>query len=412
MSNQIATPHAAAMGVPAELARCPIMPNFGPPPVMFVRGAGSELWDRDGRRYLDFLGGLAVTALGHAHPEITATVAEQAGRLMHVSSLFGTEHAWHAALHIDRLVGDGVPAGGQVFFCNSGAEANEAAIKLARKWAGHGRFGVVTTYGSFHGRTLATLAATGQPTKHEPFAPMPEGFRHVALDDIDALEAAIDPTVAAILVEPIQGEGGVNPASTAFLQAARRLCDERGLLLMLDEVQTGFGRTGRWFGFHHHGITPDVVCLAKAMGNGMPVGALWARADVAAAFQPGDHGSTYSGQPLATAVVRKVLEIMERDRLPERAASIGAVLRAALERLDGVASVRGSGLILAAELRPGIDAKAVGAACLDAGLVVNAITPTSLRLTPALTVSEAHIDEAVGIIDGVLAAVGATAVDV
>jgi acetylornithine/succinyldiaminopimelate/putrescine aminotransferase len=250
---------------------------------------------------------------------------------------------------------------------------------------------------------LATLAATGQPSKHEPFAPMPEGFRHVALDDVAALEAAIDPSVAAILVEPIQGEGGVNPASVEFLHAARRLCDERGMLLMLDEVQTGFARTGRWFGFHRYGIKADVVCLAKALGNGMPIGAMWARADVAAAFQPGDHGSTYSGQPLATAAARKVLEIMERDGLPARAEELGATLRQKLEALPQVTSVRGEGLILAAEIGP-LDAKAVYTAALDAGLVVNAITPTALRLTPPLTVSPAEIDEAVAILADVLAA--------
>lgn len=396
--------HATAMGAPPDLERCPIMSNFAAPSVMFVRGQGTELWDNHGKRYLDFLGGLAVVALGHANEEVAEAIATQARTLLHVSSIFATEHAWHVARTIDRLIGDGSPAGGQVFFCNSGAEANEAAIKLARKWAGHGRFGVITTYGSFHGRTLATLAATGQPTKHEPFAPMPEGFRHVALGDIEALEAAIDPTVAAILLEPIQGEGGVNPASTEFLQAARRLCDERGLLLMLDEVQTGFARTGRWFGFQHHGIRPDVVCLAKAMGNGMPIGALWARADVAAAFQPGDHGSTYSGQPMATSAVRKVLEIMERDDLPTRATERGAYLTAKLQALPQVASVRGSGLILAAELVDGVDAKAAYNACLDAGLVVNAITGTALRLTPPLTVTEAEIDEAVDLLAKALSA--------
>ncbi len=394
--------HATQMAAPPQLERCPIMPNFGAPSVLFVRGEGSRLWDNNGKVYLDFLSGLAVTSLGHAHPEVADTIASQARTLLHVSSIFATEHAWHVAGTIDRLIGDGSPAGGQVFFCNSGAEANEAAIKLARKWAGRGRFGVITTYGSFHGRTLATLAATGQPTKHEPFAPMPEGFRHVALNDIDALEAAIDPTVAAILLEPIQGEGGVNPSSLEFLQAARRLCDERNMLLMMDEVQTGFARTGRWFGFQHYGITPDVVCLAKAMGNGMPIGALWARADVAAAFQPGDHGSTYSGQPLATSVVRKVLEIMERDDLVTKATQRGAYLTAKLEKLPQVVSVRGAGLILAAELAPGLDAKAVYSAALEAGLVLNAITASALRLTPALTVSEAEIDQAVELLAGVL----------
>ncbi|MFN0029274.1 MAG: aspartate aminotransferase family protein [Acidimicrobiales bacterium] len=401
--------HSVLMAAPDELARCPIMPNFGAPSVLFVRGEGSRLWDHNGKQYLDFLCGLAVTSLGHANPEVADTIAEQARTLLHVSSIFATEHAWQASMVIDRLIGDGSPAGGQVFFCNSGAEANEAAIKLARKWAGHGKFGVISTYGSFHGRTLATLAATGQPTKHEPFAPMPEGFRHVALNDIDALEAAIDPTVAAILLEPIQGEGGVNPATTEYLQAARRLCDERGLLLIMDEVQTGFARTGRWFGFQHHGVVPDVVCLAKAMGNGMPIGALWARADVAAAFVPGDHGSTYSGQPMATAVVRKVLEIMQREQLPQRAVTQGATLTAKLEAIPQVAAVRGSGLILAAELADGIDAKAAYQGCLDAGLVTNAITATALRLTPSLLVTDAEIDEATAILGTVLAGLAESA---
>ncbi len=398
--------HSVLMHAPADLPRCPIMPNFGAPRVMFVRGEGTQLWDNTGKRYLDFLGGLAVVALGHANAEVADAIAHQARTLLHVSSIFATEHAWHVAGTIDRLINGGTgSAGGQVFFCNSGAEANEAAIKLARKWAGHGRYGVVTTYGSFHGRTLATLAATGQPAKHEPFAPMPEGFRHVALNDIDALEAAIDPTVAAILLEPIQGEGGVNPATPEFLAAARRLADERGLLLMMDEVQTGFARTGKWFGFQHYGITPDVVCLAKAMGNGMPIGAVWARADVAAAFVPGDHGSTYSGQPMATSAVRKVLEIMERDDLPARSMAMGVKLVEKLRALPQVVDVRGSGLILAAELGEGANAKAVYDACLDAGLVVNAITGTALRLTPPLTITDAELDEGVAILAGVLDAV-------
>ncbi len=401
--------HSVLMAAPDELERCPIMPNFGAPSVLFVRGQGSRLWDHNGKQYLDFLCGLAVTSLGHAHPEVADTIAEQARTLLHVSSIFATEHAWQASLVIDRLIGDGNPAGGQVFFCNSGAEANEAAIKLARKWAGHGKFGVISTYGSFHGRTLATLAATGQPTKHEPFAPMPEGFRHVALNDLDALEAAIDPTVAAILLEPIQGEGGVNPATTEYLQAARRLCDERGMLLIMDEVQTGFARTGRWFGFQHHGVVPDAVCLAKAMGNGMPIGALWARADVASAFVPGDHGSTYSGQPMATSVVRKVLEIMQRENLPQRSVEQGAKLTAKLEAIPQVASVRGSGLILAAELADGLDAKAAYQGCLDAGLVTNAITASALRLTPSLLVTDGEIDEATDILATVLASLAGSA---
>ena len=192
-----------------------------------------------------------------------------------------------------------------MFFCNSGAEANECAIKLARKWGGRGKYGVISAYGSFHGRTLATLHATGQPTKHEAFQPLPEGFRHVALNDLDALEAAISPEMAAVLLEPVQGEGGVNPATKEYFQGVRRLCDERGLLLIVDEIQTGLGRTGKWFGFEHFGVEPDVVTLAKALGNGVPIGACWARRDVAAAFEPGDHGSTFGGTPIATAAASR-----------------------------------------------------------------------------------------------------------
>src|SRR5579862_297745 len=242
-----------------------LMHTYAEPPVTFVRGEGSWLWDTEGRRYLDFLSGLAVTSLGHAHPDVAAALAEQASTLLHVSNLFGNVVAPEVALIIDRLIGGGeTPAGGQVFFANSGAEANECALKLARKWAGPGRHVVVSTWGGFHGRTLATLHATGQPAKHAPFAPLPEGFVHVPYDDVDALEAACDPTtVAAVLVEPIQGEEGVIVPSSDYLGALRQLCTERGVLLMVDEIQTGLARTGRWFGFQHAAVEPDVVTMAK-----------------------------------------------------------------------------------------------------------------------------------------------------
>lgn len=390
----VRTAPVTAAGAPG----CPVMPVFGPPAVMFVRGRGSELWDERGKRYLDFLGGLAVISLGHAHPAVTETIARQARTLLHVSNLFANDAAARAAVDLVGLLRETTGEDGQVFFCNSGAEANEAAIKLARKFGGRGRHGVVSAFGSFHGRTLAALAVTGQPAKHEPFSPMPDGFRHVTYGDIDALAAAIDPTVAAVLIECIQGEGGVIPADPGYLRAMRQLCDERGLLLMVDEVQTGFGRTGRWFGFEHAGIVPDVVTMAKGMGNGFPVGAIWARREVAAVFQPGDHGSTYSGTALATAVVSTVLAEMRRIDAPQLATDRGERLRRALLALPGVASVRGSGLLLAAELADGRDAKAVYAGLLERGLVTNAVTPTSLRLAPPLTVSEAEIDEAVAMI--------------
>ncbi|MBI3256893.1 MAG: acetylornithine/succinylornithine family transaminase [Actinobacteria bacterium] len=374
------------------------MPTYAPVPVTFVRGAGTELWDTEGRRYLDFLCGLAVTGLGHSHPVIAEAIAVQAATLMHVSNLYGNVVAPEVAATIDRLLG----GGGQVFFTNSGAEANECAIKLARKWGGRGRHVVISAYGSFHGRTLATLHATGQPAKHETFQPLPEGFRHVPLNDLDALEGALDPSVTAVLLEPLQGEGGVWPADPDYLRGVRRLCDERGALLMMDEVQTGLGRTGRWFGFEHAGIRPDVVQLAKALGNGMPIGACWARADVAAVFEPGDHGTTYGGQPLATSAARATLAVMEAEDVPARAERAGARLAEGLAGLPGVVDVRGLGLLLGAELAEGIDAKEIAAVALDAGLVVNPITPTALRLAPPLLVGDHEIDEALAILDAVL----------
>ncbi len=387
-----------------------LMGNYGIPPVTFVRGAGTELFDDAGNRYLDFLCGLAVTGLGHSHPRIAAAVAEQASTLLHVSNLFVTEPQLEVAERLDRLVRSGTDLDepGRVLFQNSGAEANEAALKLVRKFHGRGRHGVVAAFRSFHGRTMATLAATGQPEKHEPFQPLPEGFRHAAWNDVAAFEAALDPSVGAILIEPLQGEGGVNTADSGFLRDLRALCDERGLLLVLDEVQTGLGRTGAWFGFHHAGIRPDVVTVAKALGNGVPVGAVWATAEVAAAFQPGDHGSTFAGQPLAAAAAREVLRVMEEVDAPRLAEERGAELTALLEALPGVAGVRGLGLLLGAELAPDVlvdwTAADVARACLDAGLIVNGVTPTTLRLAPPLTVLPGELAEGIGILDDVLAA--------
>jgi predicted acetylornithine/succinylornithine family transaminase len=382
--------------------RSVLMSTYPPTPVTFVRGEGTRLYDEDGRRYLDFLSGLAVTALGHCHPVVTEAIAEQARTLVHVSNLFGNVVGPDVAATLDRLIGDGTGAGGRVFLANSGAEANECAIKLARRWAGPGRYVVVSAYGSFHGRTLATLHATGQPTKHEPFQPLPEGFRHVAWDDLDALERAVDGSVVAgVLLEPILGEGGVNPPAPGFLTAVRRLCDERGALLMLDEIQTGLGRTGRWFAFQHEGIMPDVVTMAKALGNGVPIGACWARAEVADAFRPGDHGSTFGGQPLAAAAAKATLAVMEEADVPALARTSGAQLREGLDGLPGVAGVRGQGLLLAAELEVPV-AKEVTARALAAGLVVNAVTEKAVRLAPPLLVSSDEIEEALAILGQVL----------
>ncbi|HVF76601.1 MAG TPA: acetylornithine transaminase [Acidimicrobiales bacterium] len=376
-----------------------LMNTYPPQPVTFVRGEGSYLWDDGGKRYLDFLSGLAVTSLGHAHPAVADAICTQARTLLHVSNLYGTETQQRVAETLDGLLG----GNGKVFFANSGAEANECALKLARKWAGHGRYVVVSAYGSFHGRTLATLHATGQPQKHEAFQPLPEGFRHVAFNDVDALEAALDPTVAAVLLEPVQGEGGVLPADRDYMQAVRRLCDERNILFVVDEVQTGLGRTGEWFGFQHFGVEPDVVTMAKALGNGMPIGACWARAEVADAFHPGDHATTYGGQPLATAAAEATLRTMQEHDVPALATQQGKRLTAALEALPGIDNVRGLGLLVAAELQAKGTAKDVAAAALGAGLVVNAVTDSALRLAPSLLVSDDEIDEAVAVLAKVLA---------
>ncbi|MDQ3569889.1 MAG: acetylornithine/succinylornithine family transaminase [Actinomycetota bacterium] len=383
-----------------------LMNTYPPQPVTFERGQGTVLWDDAGRRYLDFFSGVAVTSLGHAHPGVAAAVVEQARTLLHVSNHYATAVAPGVAATLDRLIGAGGGAGGggKVFFCNSGAEANECAIKLARKRGGPNRHGVVSAYGSFHGRTLATLHATGQPAKHEAFQPLPEGFGHAPWCDVAAFDRAVDDSVAAVLLEPVLGEGGVHPASPEFFTAVRRICDDRGALLVVDEVQTGLGRTGRWFGFQHFGVEPDVVTMAKALGNGVPIGACWARHEVADAFAVGDHGTTFGGQPFATSAARAVLAAMEDADVPARAATAGARLAAGLESLDGVQSVRGMGLLLGAELEPPAGAREVASGALERGLVVNPVTDTALRLTPPLLVSDDEIDQALAILDETLRA--------
>ena len=382
----------------AGMDNCPFMPVFGAPALSMERGLGTEVWDTDGKRYLDFLSGIAVTSLGHSNPVIADAISRQASTLLHVSNFFANPQATAAAVKLNELLEDATGHAGQIFFTNSGAESNECALKLARKWGGRGRHTVVSAFGSFHGRTLATLAATGQPTKHEPFFPMPDGFKHVAWGDLDALRASVDVSVAAVIIEPIQGEGGVNPAPAGYLQGVRDLCDEMGALMIIDEIQTGFCRTGKWFGFEHDGVSPDVVTLAKAMGNGMPVGACWARKDVAAFFKPGDHGSTYSGTALATAAVSAVIDEMRRLDAPALARTQGAKFTEQLLAIPQVASVRGHGLILGAQLVEGINAPDVYQALLNKGLICNAVNASTLRFLPPLTVTDAELDEAVALI--------------
>lgn len=373
---------------------CPFIPVFGQPSVMFERGDGTQLWDVNGKRYLDFLSGIAVVSLGHANKAIAQAISEQAATLLHVSNFFANTKATQTAVALNDLMRDAGAGEGQVFFCNSGAEANEAAIKVARKFGGRGRHVVVSALGSFHGRTLGALAMTGQPAKHEAFQPMPDGFRYCEYGDIESLEKMIDPTVAAVMLEPIQGEGGVIPADHSYLQAVQTLCRERGILFMIDEVQTGFCRTGKWFGFEHAQVQPDVVTFAKGMGNGMPVGAIWARRDIAAVMQPGDHGSTYSGTALATAAVLAVISEMKRIDAAQLAVRQGERLTQGLLKLSKVDHVRGSGLLLGAQLVAGVETKDVVPALLDKGLIVNGVNATTIRLAPPITVSNDEIDEA------------------
>ena len=358
-------------------------------PVTFVRGRGCLVYDEAGREYLDLVAGIAVNLLGHAHPEVAAAVAAQANTLIHTSNLYYTQPQVELAR---RLVELSFPS--RVFFCNSGAEANEAAIKLARKWGTRNRDGayqIITTQGSFHGRTLATITAGGQPKYSDPFKPLPDGFVHVPYNDLDAIKAATGEKTVAILLEPIMGEIGVVPAHEGYLAGVRRWCDEQGLLLILDEVQTGLARTGRWFAHQHHGITPDVMTLAKGLGGGLPIGACLAapKADV---FEPGDHGSTFGGNPLACAAAIAVLHVIERDGLAGHAAEMGEVLHTAISGLGGK-EVRGLGLMQAVEFAEP-RAKAFQQACLDAGLVVNAVDDNSIRFVPPLIITTEQIDRA------------------
>jgi predicted acetylornithine/succinylornithine family transaminase len=358
-------------------------------PVTFVRGRGCLVYDEAGREYLDLVAGIAVNLLGHSHPDVVATLSRQAGQLIHTSNLYFTQPQVELAR---RLVELSFPA--RVFFCNSGAEANEAAIKLARKWGAKNRdgaFEIITTTGSFHGRTLAAVTAGGQPKYSDPFRPLPAGFVHVPYNDAGAIEAATADKTVAVMLEPVMGEIGVVPAAPGYLKLVREWCDKRNLLLILDEVQTGLGRTGRWFAHQHAGITPDVMTLAKGLGGGVPIGACLAnpRADV---FEPGDHGSTFGGNPLACAVASTVLAVIERDGLVGHAAEIGDALSASLQDL-GAKQVRGLGLMQAFEFEEP-RAKPFQNACLDAGLVVNAVDDNSVRLVPPLIIAPAEIERA------------------
>jgi predicted acetylornithine/succinylornithine family transaminase len=380
-----------------------LMTTYRRLPVAFASGQGVRLTDLEGKHYLDFIGGIAVSSLGHRHPALTAALQAQAGRLLHVSNLYLIAEQAHLA---QRLVEHSAAA--RAFFCNSGAEANEAAIKLARKYwrtRGSSRHEIIVAQGSFHGRTLAALAATAQPKYQQDFNPLPPGFVTVPFNDGAALRAAVTDRTAAVMLEVVQGEGGYRFAASGYLSAVRDLCDEHGLLLVLDEIQTGVGRTGRWFAYEHFGIVPDVITLAKGLGGGVPIGALLAT-EAASAFVPGDHGSTFGGNPLACAAALAVVETIEREDLVRHAAEVGAYFLAALKTLAGrhpvITDVRGLGLMIALDLS--IEAGPVVDACRDGGLLINAVQPQTLRIAPPLIVSTAEVDEALQILDRALSA--------
>ncbi|WP_431865875.1 acetylornithine transaminase [Microbacterium paraoxydans] len=365
--------------------------NAGERLALLTRGEGSYLWDAEDRRYLDFLAGIAVTSLGHAHPVFVDAVSRQAATLAHVSNYFATPPQLALAARLKRLAGAGID--GRVFFSNSGAEANEAAFKLARLHGGAERPRILALENGFHGRTMGSLALTAKESMRAPFAPMPGGVEHIPAT-IEALEAAMDDRVAAVIVEPIQGEAGVVELPEGYLAAARSLTLAHGALLIVDEIQTGAGRTGAWFGFSHEGITPDAITLAKGIGGGFPIGALVTYGPASALFTPGSHGSTFGGNPLATAVADAVLAEIERADLVDNAARRGAELRDIILGIDSplVGGVRGRGLLVGVALTQPV-AGAVVAAAQDRGLIVNAANPETVRVAPALTIGDTELAE-------------------
>ncbi len=374
--------------------------NYTRKPVALVRGEDVYIWDADGKRYLDLFPGWACDGIGHCHPKVVAAIREQAGRLIHVANDYYMEPQVILAKKLSER-----SFGGKCFFCNSGAEANEAAIKLARlAHAAEGRYKVVTMRNSFHGRTLTTVAATGQEKYHKGLGPLPPGFVYVDLNDISQLEAAVDDETCAIMLEPIQGEGGINISTPEFMQAVRRLCDERGMVMILDEVQTGMGRTGEWFGYQHYDVVPDVISLAKALAGGVAMGAIVARPELAEFMVPGTHASTFGGNPLACAAAIATIDAIEEENLLENARTMGQYAREKLDalarRLPVIEEVRNVGLMIGVELnRPGADA---AIECMKRGLLTNCTHETVMRLMPPMTVRKEHLDEGLDILAGVL----------
>ncbi|MDP9067174.1 MAG: acetylornithine transaminase [Actinomycetota bacterium] len=371
----------------------PMLSTYRRWPVEFERGSGSTLYDADGRPYLDLVAGLAVASVGHAHPDVTAAIARQAARLVHVSNLYTTAPQRDLAYRLMSLSG-----GMRSFFCNSGAEAVECGIKLARKWGGPQRRGIVAARGGFHGRTLGALSVTGQPSKADAFEPLLPRVTHVAFDDVDALERVVGDDAAALIVEPIQGEAGIIVPHGRYLAEVRELCDRAGCLLIVDEVQTGVGRTGSWFAFEATGIVPDIVCVAKGLGGGLPIGACLAVPPVAEAFAFGDHGSTFGGGPVQSAAALAVLDVIEREGLLERARVAGARLRDGLGSIFGTGGVRGRGLLLGVALGSDTGSR-LAAAALQRGVLVNDVAPDVIRICPPLVISDDEIERGLDLLE-------------
>ncbi len=381
-----------------------LMHNYAPLPVSFEKGEGAVLWDTEGRTYLDALAGIAVCGLGHAHPAVTKAICEQADKLVHTSNLYGITKQQELA---DKLTS--LSAMDNVFFSNSGAEANEAAIKLARLY-GHSKNidqpAIIVMEGSFHGRTMATLTATGNRKIHAGFEPLVQGFVRAPYNDIEAVKniAKNNPNVVAVLVEPITGEGGINIPADDYLNQLRDICDEQNWLMMLDEIQTGICRTGKWFAHQHNNITPDVMTLAKALGNGVPIGACLAKGEAAKLFQPGHHGSTYGGNPLVTSAALAVIETCEKDKLAQRATQLGEKLSAAfkesLQDIDAVVEIRNKGLMIGIQLdRPCAELVKAG---LDAGILINVTAGDVVRLLPPLIITDEQADQIVDKVSGLI----------
>ncbi len=358
--------------------------NYGTPTIEFVSGKGAVLTDTQGNQYLDFLAGIATSVLGHAHPSIVKAVSKQVATLAHISNFYSHPNAMELAAKLVKMTGD---KSARVFFCNSGAEANEAALKLSRKT---GRIKIVATQDAFHGRTMGALSLTGQPSKRDPFEPLIKGVTHVPYGDMGAMIKKVSKKTAMVIVEPIMGEAGVVVPPHGYLQALRELCDDTGALLVFDCVQTGMGRTGDWFGYEYSGIKPDVITLAKGLGGGLPLGAMIALGDAAELFQPGDHGSTFGGNPIATAAGLAVIETIEKKELLSRVSSVGVELMADLALIEGVKSVRGAGLLIGIEFAEPV-AKQVAKRCEENGVLVNGNSDRVIRIAPPLIISDREI---------------------